>query len=395
MSGLCIGIDGACWLNRRGYGRYTRSLLAALAQRSDGDRYLLFLDPETAAQPDIPPQMEKAVVATSRPPALAASASGRRGLPDLWRMACAVARQPVHVFFFPSASTYFPLLRPVPTIVTIHDVIAERHPRQVFARRQFEIFWRAKLALAVRQARLILTVSDHACAGIVERFHVRRERVHVVPEAPDPIFRPLPSPRDASEVLPRLPLARGCRFLLYVGGLSPHKNLPVLIDAYRFLIADPEFAELRLLLVGDYTGDVFYSAYPELRRLVARHGLEDRVLFTGYVPDDALVHLYNRAELVVLPSLEEGFGLPAIEAAACGKPVVASEVSPIGSLLGPAAWTFPPHDGTALTRALETLLRDPDKRRAMGAEGCRRAATYTWERTAAQVHALFHEAYGA
>ncbi|MGH2375501.1 MAG: glycosyltransferase family 4 protein, partial [bacterium] len=74
MSGLCIGIDGACWLNRRGYGRYTRSLLAALAQRSDGDRYLLFLDPETAAQPDIPPQMEKAVVATSRPPALAASA---------------------------------------------------------------------------------------------------------------------------------------------------------------------------------------------------------------------------------------------------------------------------------------------------------------------------------
>ncbi|MGH2404865.1 MAG: glycosyltransferase, partial [bacterium] len=241
----------------------------------------------------------------------------------------------------------------------------------------------------------ILTVSDHASAGIIERFQVRRERVRVVLEAPDPIFRRLPSPRDVSEVLPRLPLPRGCRFLLYVGGLSPHKNLPLLIDAYRSVIAEPEFAELRLLLVGDYAGDVFYSAYPELRSLVARYGLEGRVLFTGYVPDDVLVHLYNRAELVVLPSLEEGFGLPAIEAAACGKPVVASEVSPIGDLLGPAATTFPPRDGTALTQALETLLRDPDKRRAMGAEAARRAAGYTWERAAAQVHALFHEAHAA
>ena len=391
LSGLRIGVDGGCWLNRRGYGRYTRSLLSALAQRDDGDRYVLFLDRETAAASDLPANFERVVVPTRRPPAQAASASGRREVMDLWRMAWAVARSPLDVFFFPSVYTFFPLLRPIRTVVAIHDVIAEHHPQMVFARRRLAWFWRIKLALAVRQAHCILTVSDHAREGIVSHFRLPGERVRVILEAPNPIFRPLATPRDPVDLLPACALPPGSQFLLYVGGLSPHKNLSVLIEAYRRLVSTEEFADLRLLLVGDYAGDVFYSAYADLRAQVARHGLTHRVCFTGFVPDDVLVDLYNRAALLVLPSVEEGFGLPAIEAAACGTPVVVSEVGPVATLLGPAAWIFPPHEVDTLTDGLRLLLRDPLRRRIMGAEGRRRASAFTWERAAAQLRELWQE----
>jgi len=389
--GLRIGIDGSCWLNRRGYGRYTRSLLTALAQRRDGDQYFLFVDRETTTVSDLPACFEKVIVPTSQPPAQAASALGRRTARDLWRSAWTVAHYPLDVFFFPSVYTFFPLLRPVRTIVAIHDVIAEHHPQLVFARRRLAWFWKIKLALAVRQARLILTVSEHARDGIVTHFCLPHERVRIILEAPDPIFRPLAAPRDPAELLPACALPDGSRYLLYVGGLSPHKNLPVLIEAYQQTISNREFSDLHLLLVGDYTNDVFLSAYESLRATVVRCGLKDRVHFTGFVPDDILVDLYNRAELLVLPSVEEGFGLPAFEAAACGTPVVTSEVGPVSALLGAAVWTFPPHDVKTLTERLSILLRDPVRRQAMRAEGLRQTATLTWERAAAQLHALFQE----
>jgi glycosyltransferase involved in cell wall biosynthesis len=388
--GLRVGVDGACWSNRRGYGRYARSLLAALARRGDGDRYVLFVDPETA-RASLPAGLERVVVPTRRPPAAAASASGRRDLLDLGRMAWGVARHRLDVFFFPSVYTYFPLLRPVPAVVAVHDVIAEHHPRLVFARRDLAFFWKAKVALALCQARLILTVSEHARVAILEQFRLRPDRVRVVLEAPDPVFRPLPGAREPAVLVPGLPVPPGARFLLYVGGLSPHKNLPVLIEAYRQLIGDADLADVRLLLVGDHAGDVFYSAYDELRALLSRHGLEDRVSFTGYLPDDVLVELYNRAELLVLPSLEEGFGLPAVEAAACGTAVAVSAAGPAGRLLGEGAWTFSPRDVAGLADGLRTLMRDPGRRQAMGAAGQRRVASLTWDRAATEVHGILRE----
>lgn len=391
MSGLRIGVDGGCWLNRRGYGRYARGLLLALARRQDGNEYVLFLDPEGAKASDLPAGFKKVVVRTGQPIAQAASASGRRSLGDLWRMARTVARHPLDGFFFPSVYTYFPLFHRLPALVAIHDVIAEHHPTMVFARKRFQLFWQVKLALAVRQARLILTVSDHARDGIVDQFKLPREKVRVILEAYDPIFRRLEAAHDAADLLPELGLPRGARFLLYVGGISPHKNLEVLIEAFRRLVAEDGCKDLRLLLVGDYAGDVFYSAYEPLRALIARYGLGDRACFTGFVSDEVLVELYNRALVLVLPSLEEGFGLPAFEAAACGTPVVASEIGPAGAMLGPAALTFPPRDTDALMRALRTLLHDPVRHRAMGEEGERRVAGLSWDAAAAELSAVFRE----
>jgi glycosyltransferase involved in cell wall biosynthesis len=389
-----IGIDGGCWLNRRGYGRYTRGLLTALARHDGDDEYFIFVDQETARAPDLPTRFRKVVVATNQPPARAASAAGRRSVRDLCSMGWAVARCPLDVFFFPSVYTFFPLWRPLRAIVVIHDVIAEHYPEMVLGRRSSTLFWRLKLALAIRQSRLILTVSDHARCGIIDHFRLAPERVRTVLEAPDPIFRPVEAPRRPADLLPACNLPRqGGRYLLYVGGFSPHKNLALLLDAFRQLISEPEFADVQLLLVGDYQGDVFHSAYQILRQEVQQKQLEDRVCFTGYVPDEVLVDLYNQADLLILPSLEEGFGLPAFEAAACGTPVVTSTAGPAANLLGPAAWGFPPNDVRALSECLYDLLKDPERRHAMGDAGRERACSFSWEQAAAQTHTALQEIY--
>src|SRR5260370_40080603 len=179
-----IGIDGGCWLNRRGYGRYSRGLLSALARHDAADEYFIFLDRETARAPDLPSRFQKVVVPTGQPPARAASAAGRRSVRDLGRMGWAVARCPLDVFFFPSVYTFFPLLRPLRAIVVIHDVIAEHYPRMVLGRRSLAFLWRLKFAPAILQAPVILSVSDYARRGIMDHFVLPPEPVRPGHEAP-------------------------------------------------------------------------------------------------------------------------------------------------------------------------------------------------------------------
>ena len=387
--GLRIGIDGGCWSNWRGYGRYTRNLLSALAARDDGNEYFMFMDAESAAANDLPPGFQAVVVDLNEAPGKAAAASGRRSIVDMLRMSRAVAKYRVDAFFFPSVYTYFPLIRPVPTIVAIHDVIAERHPAMIFPNRRARFFWRAKLAFAQMQARMILTVSEHAKVGIREQFAVPDRKLRVILEAHDPLFRVLPQARDPSELLPGNGLTPGLRYLVYVGGLSPHKNLSVLIEAFRRIA--PRFPNLRLLLVGDYSGDVFFSAYAGLKRQVEQDHLTERVCFTGFIDDPVLVELLNQAELLVMPSLEEGFGLPAFEAAACGTPSIVSEVGPAAALLGEAVIAFPPHDVEALSAALGDVLGDPARRKRMANAALTRSSEFSWQRSAAEFSALLRE----
>src|SRR5262249_29391329 len=146
----------------------------------------------------------------------------------------------------------------------------------------------------------------------------------------------------------------GLRFVLYVGGLSPHKNLVRLIEAF----AQAAESGVRLVLVGDM-GDVFHTHVPELRAAVARCRLGDQVHFTGFVPDDDLAYLYNCAEALVQPSLWEGFGLPPVEAMACGTAVVSSTAGSLPEVLGEAGLYFDPTDVAAIAAALRRILSDP------------------------------------
>lgn len=390
-----IGVDASCWVSRRGYGRFARNLLSRLLELDGGSEYVFFLDAQTGRQADLPPRATRVLVPVVEPPLRAASAYGRRSLSDVWRMSRAMAAQPLDVLFFPSVHTFVPVIRRVCTIVTIHDIIPELHPALIFPTERLRRFWRLKLALAIRQARVILTVSPFAKAGIVRYLRVPASRVEVVLEAPDPAFHRVEEPPRVRRALAKFGLDGGTPYLLYVGGINPHKNLEMLVEGYAEVIRVPEYRGHRLVLAGDIQGDVFTPGLPTLQARLERLGLSDAVIFTGYVEDADLACLYTAAEVTVLPALSEGFGLPGLESAACGTPVVASRESPLPDLLGDAGIFFDPRDGRQLLAALRRVLGDPALRREMGAQGMRRAADFSWDRSAEAARAIFRRAVGA
>lgn len=381
-----IGVEATCWAHRRGYGRHVRALLSTAVELDHGNRYVFFVDSDAAQ--GLPPGADVVRVRASAPAVQAARSDGRRRLGDLWAMSRALSRPDLDCLLFPTVYSYVPVLSRAFKMVFIHDVIPERFPQYVFPTAAGRLQWNLKSSLARRQAGLILTVSEFSRRGIIEHFGEEPRRVRVVGEAGDPVFRVLDKPA-LSEALLRLGIDPGQRLLVFVGGFSPHKNLSGLLDALAPLAE--KWSDLRLVLVGDYETDAFFSCYREIRDRAAKPPFAGRVIFSGYLPDEDLVNLLNLATALVLPSYIEGFGLPAIEAAACGLPVIATTASPLPELLGDGALYVKPGDTAALRSALERVLTDCELRRRLREQGLRAAAALSWERAARELLAIFDE----
>ena len=386
-----IGVDACCWSNRRGFGRFTRELLTALLEVDGRNEYLFFADRETAAESAWPAGAELIAAPTRVAPTRAASADGRRSARDLWALSREVLRRRVDLFFFPAVYSYFPVFNRAKVVVTIHDLIADRRPELVFPATRQKLFWKLKQNLALRQSDLILTVSEYSRRQILDYFRLPDSRVRAISEAARPAFTRRLRDGEAAHVLARYGLAPRDRFLLYVGGISPHKNLGTLVEALSRLRAEAGFADLRLLLVGDYAGDAFHSDYAALRGRIARLGLGSQVSFAGFVPDDDLVYLYNAAQALALPSFDEGFGLPAVEAMACGTPVIASERGSLPEVLGDAGLYFDPESVAELAGRLRDVLGDAALRERLGGAGLARSRLFTWEQAARDTVAAFEE----
>lgn len=384
-----IGVDACCWSNRRGFGRFTRELLTTLVATDREHEYVFFVDGGTARASEFPSGVTVVVASTEVSPTVAASASGSRSLKDLWALSRVVAQQSVDLFFFPAVYSYFPILNRCKVIVTIHDMIADHHPERVFPNRKSLLFWKLKQQAALWQSDMILTVSGHAKQQIVEYCRVPATRVETTTEGPSDVFMRLPNLEGVTAVLLKYGLRSGEPFLIYVGGISPHKNLGVLVDAFHQLMADPCLADHKLVLVGDYKGDVFFSHYAELKADIEQRGLAARVSFTGFVPDSELVVLYNLARVLVLPSLEEGFGLPAVEAMTCGAPVIASDRGSLPEVVGQAGLFFDPSRPDVLVKLLRDVLSSESIRDRMILAGLERSKLFTWELAAQSTAALF------
>ncbi len=384
-----IGVDATCWSNRRGYGRFTRSLLTAALALDGLNQYVFFVDEDSEKFP-LPQGVEIVRVATDQPTVQAAAADGRRSLKDLWAIRRAMDSEKVDLFFFPSVYSYVPLLSPAPKLVTIHDTIPELYPELVFPTRRSRLLWNLKVKLGCAQAKLVLTVSDYSAMHLARKLKIPPSRLRIVNEAGDPAFRPLEWP-DGSDLLARLGLPPGARFLVYVGGFSPHKNLRLLVDLFRELRARPSFDDLRLVLAGDYESDVFYSCYQQVREQVERSGLRERVVFAGHLGDEELVVLLNLAQALALPSFVEGFGLPAVEAAACGTPAVVTTRSPLPKLLGEGVIAVDPDDRAGWIAALARVLSDAPLRNQMRQAGLAAAGRLSWTHSAEQLLEIFEE----
>ena len=377
-----IGVDATCWQNTRGYGRHARALLSAFVGLYPNEQYEFFLDSVEAAS-SMPIGVTSHLLRAGVPTVQAASADGRRSLGDMWRMSTALSSAPLDVVLFPTVYSFVPVATRAKKIVFIHDVIAETFPQLTLPKLSARLFWNAKVALGRRQADAIVTVSEYSRDQIVRKFGVPRDRVFVVGEASDPHFRVIDKTEACSRVR-AFGLDPAKRLLAYVGGFGPHKNLLELVTAFASLAARPEFSDITLVMVGECRREVFHSYFNEIDALIGRLGIRSRVAFPGYLPDSDVVALLNTSALLALPSLMEGFGLPAVEAAACGCPVVATTASPLPALLGPAGMYVDPGTGQ-LERALDRVLQSAELRGQMGQAGVAAAKRLSWRAAAEQL----------
>ena len=282
------------------------------------------------------------------------------------------------VFHAPFYAT--PGLCPCPRVVTVFDTLP-LDPGGCLAHGARRLLAGWALRRACRSSARILTLSEHARADLQRRLGVAPERVSVTPGAPDPRFAPA-SPEAVAALVRRLGLPP--RYVLGLGAHRPHKNLPRLVEAWAALDG-AERAGHALVLAGRED-----HRYPDVRRRVAELGLGCDVRFAGEVAEADLPALLSGATCLALPSLGEGFGLPALEAMACGTPVVCSSASSLPEVTGGAALLVDPVDTASIAAALRLLIADPERRAALARSGLTRAARFDWRRTAR----LTVEAYG-
>jgi len=361
--------------HRAGLGRYAESLARALAPLLP-ERLALFYNRERGVEPL--PGLEglpRSTVALGYKP---------------WRILVWMG-QLAHVGFnrlVPNATLFHATehlllpLRDVPTVLTVHDLIFRHLPEQHKPLNRW--YLNLTMPLYCRRATHIIAVSEQTRRDVVSAYGVPAGKISVIYEAADPRFRSQP-PEIVAAARARHGLPE--RYLLFVGTIEPRKNLARLLAAFERLQA--ENLTDALVIVGKrgwLTGD-FDAA-------LERSPAKQAVLFPGFVPDEDLPAVYAGAQVLAMPSLYEGFGLPVLEAMACATPVACSNSSSLPEIAGDAALLFDPTEVDGIRDALRRILRDADVRAQLRDAGLRRAGQFSWDRAAQETLALYQRLSG-
>jgi glycosyltransferase involved in cell wall biosynthesis len=362
-----------------GIGTYIRNLVHALARVDDRNRYkLITAEPSVPEFAGLPENFETALF-----PRANSKTTARSGLAQI-RYGIFLRHLEADLFHIPLNSV--PLLMPKPYLVTIHDMSTLLFSSELgYGNRLRHFYLRRGLIRADR----VMAVSMATCRDVEAVLGIPESRMRVVYNAPDPAFHAPGAGEGAiQQVLERYSIRYP--FLLYVGRTNPHKNIPRLVEAFAVLRGEisehPQYRNLRLLIIGDEI-----SRYPALRQAVIQSRVEDTVRFLGFVPLDTLRAFYQAASAFVFPSLYEGFGLPPLEAMACGTPVVCSNVNSLPEVVGDAAEIVNPENVFDIARGMREVLLNPELRARLVERGFEQARRFSWERTARQVLAAYEE----
>ncbi len=282
-------------------------------------------------------------------------------------------KQPKSIYHSPGY--ILPRWAPGPMVATIHDLVPLQHPE--WSQRESVAYFKLALPPTLKRAQAIIAVSETVKQDILDRFPIHPGKIHVVYHGIRPGFRPIHAPQVLEAVALRYRLPG--QFLLFVGNMEPRKNLEGLLQAYA-LLRQRSGTTAKLVVAGREAWK-----YQRVYQTVHTLGLTDAVQFLGYVPDEDLPALYNLATLFVFPSLYEGFGLPVLEAMACGTPAVIGNTGALPEIAGNAALLVPPHDADALATAIQQLLLNQELRHTLTAKGLERARTFSWSQAAADI----------
>ncbi|MFN8516395.1 MAG: glycosyltransferase family 1 protein [Chloroflexia bacterium] len=271
-----------------------------------------------------------------------------------------------------------------PAVVTVHDISYRTHPETFSARDR--LLLSLAVPISMRRAARVITVSEAARRDIIRHYRVPAAKVVAIHNGVEPGFRPVVDPAALAAVRARYGLPE--RYILAVGNLQPRKNVRRLIEAFAALRA-ARGDDCRLVLVGQP-----FWRHEELGRVIAARGLGEVVVATGYVPAGDLPAIYSAATVFAYPSLYEGFGLPPLEAMACGTPVVAGNTSALPEVVGEAGLLVDPLDAGAIAAALGRLWDDAALRERLRRAGFARAAGFTWREAARRTLGVYEAAMG-
>ena len=385
-----IGIDATTWSNDRGFGRFTREFVAALAERDTGFRYTLVFD-QPPAWP-VPDGVESVTANTGQSLNEASQGENARSLKSLWAMGQLVRRAKFDLFFFPAVYSYFPLLARVPKIVCYHDTTAERLPHLLFPTKRNHRLWQIKTQLAKWQTTRAMTVSNASADDMVTYLKIPRRKIDVVTEGANPAFKPRPDKAAGMAVRRRHNVPDDAETLVYVGGMNAHKNVLSLLKAMPEIISNRP--NVHLAIVGSTSGKGFWDNVPELMAFVADNPPLDRnVHFTGYLDDEELVDLLSASAALVFPSLWEGFGLPAVEAMACGVPVLSSDQGSLPEVVGGAGLYYNPLDVSQIAATVDQFFGEPGLRETLTNAAIPRSQMFSWDRAAELGEECFRKCY--
>ncbi len=361
---MLIGIDAsrAVVARRTGTENYSLQVICSLVKAAPEHHYRLYL--RDVAPEGMLPQGERVEHVLVRPQ-------------RLWThlgLSWEVLRRPPDVLFVPAHVV--PAWHPPRTVVTVHDLGYRFFPRQHTLRAR--LYLDLSTRFSCRAACRVIADSEATAQDLRREYGVPQGKIVVAYPGLDPKLSRAGAEAQSS-VRQRYHLARP--FVLYVGTIQPRKNLARLVEAFARLPG--ELAGYDLVLAGKtgWLAEGIHRRVEELR-------LGERVLFPGYVPEEDLAALLSAAECFVMPSLYEGFGLPLLEAMACGTPVICSSAGSLPEAAGDAALQFAPEDVDALRAALARLLGNPELRQDLAARGYRQAARFSWERCARRILAV-------
>ncbi len=370
-----IGIDARFYgVLGKGLGRYTQKLITYLEKVDHENEYVIFLRKENWA--DYQPHNKKF----------------KKVLADYqWYTIFEQIFFPLKIWMHGIDVMHYthfnvPLLYFGKFVVTIHDLILTKYPTErattlgpllyFLKHKGYQLVIRS----AVKRAKGIVAVSEYTKKEIIDHFNITGDKITVTYESVDA----LPETTESTdEVFRRYHIQKP--YLLYVGNVYPHKNVEGLLRAFKDVITSKP--DLKLVLVGKE--DYFFK---KIKRFVRQLGLESSVIFTGFVTDSDLPHLYKNGSLYVFPSFCEGFGLPALEACSYGLPVIASNSSCLPEILGNAAIYFDPEDGNDIVEKIHTVLDNTMEAEKLRSEGYARVKKYSWDKMAELTLRLYKRA---
>ena len=353
-----------------GIERYARGLIKGLQKIDKSNEYILFTNRDCSGTFTLTGNFKEIsynVSATFRPAKI------------LWEqivLPLQIRKQGIDVLL--SAGNITPFIQSCPSAVILYDMIPYVRP-EVFTGLELaalKTLFRASASMSTK----VITISESSKKEIVNRLHVHEDKVTVVYAGCDEQFKPVPVTAQARQSLKNLGLPQ--KYILYVASSRKYKNIDGLIKAFK-LLKENYHAEQSLVITG-----LAGRAQPAIDRLVSSLGLQSSVVMSGFIEDEMMPLLYSAADIFVYPSFYEGFGLPVIEAMACGVPVAASNMTSLPEAVGDAGLLFDPSNHEEMAETLHRIISDPGCRNDLITKGFARAKTFSWEKAASETLAV-------